>query len=98
MVVTGSHIKGAKINEALAVSVFSAEDVELLGIESGEDGIGFRHCLDASLLGAGFRVHHGLSFLSSRGSFELRAFLWRKRSEFFFQFRLPTSFFLGLIG
>ena len=37
IVVTGSQIKGARINEALAVSVFSAEDIELLGIESGEE-------------------------------------------------------------
>lgn len=35
--VTGSQIKGARINEALAVSVFTAEDIELLGIESGEE-------------------------------------------------------------
>ena len=37
IVVTGSQIKGARINEALAVSVFSAEDIELLGVESGEE-------------------------------------------------------------
>lgn len=37
MVVTGSHIKGAKISEALAVSVIDAEDIEAFGIESGEE-------------------------------------------------------------
>jgi outer membrane receptor protein involved in Fe transport len=37
IVVTGSQIKGARINEALAVSVFSAEDIEILGVESGEE-------------------------------------------------------------
>ena len=37
IVVTGSQIKGARINDALAVSVFSAEDIELLGVESGEE-------------------------------------------------------------
>ena len=35
--VTGSQIKGAAINEALAISVFSAEDIEYLGVESGEE-------------------------------------------------------------
>ena len=35
--VTGTQIKGAKISDALAVSVFSAEDIEMLGIESGEE-------------------------------------------------------------
>ncbi len=35
--VTGSQIKGAAINEALAVSVFSEQDIEYLGVESGEE-------------------------------------------------------------
>ncbi len=35
--VTGSQIKGAKINDALAVSVISSEDIEILGVESGEE-------------------------------------------------------------
>ena len=35
--VTGSQIKGAAINEALAISVFSEEDIEFLGVESGEE-------------------------------------------------------------
>ena len=37
IVVTGSQIKGARITDALAVSVFSAEDIEILGVESGEE-------------------------------------------------------------
>ena len=32
--VTGSQIKGAKISDALAISVVSAEDIEVLGIDS----------------------------------------------------------------
>jgi len=35
--VTGTQIKGAKISDALAVSVFSAEDIEIMGIESGDE-------------------------------------------------------------
>ena len=35
--VTGTQIKGARISDALAVSVFSSEDIEILGIESGEE-------------------------------------------------------------
>jgi outer membrane receptor protein involved in Fe transport len=35
--VTGTQIKGAKISDALAVSVFSSEDIEILGVESGEE-------------------------------------------------------------
>ena len=35
--VTGSQIKGAKITDALAVSVISAAQIELLGVESGEE-------------------------------------------------------------
>lgn len=35
--VTGTQIKGAAINEALAISVFSEEDIEYLGVESGEE-------------------------------------------------------------
>ena len=37
IVVTGSQIKGANIADALAVSVFSTEDIEMLGVESGEE-------------------------------------------------------------
>ena len=37
IVVTGTQIKGANISEALAVSVVSAEDIEVLGIDSGEE-------------------------------------------------------------
>jgi outer membrane receptor protein involved in Fe transport len=37
IVVTGSQIKGANISDALAVSVFSSEDIEMLGVESGEE-------------------------------------------------------------
>lgn len=35
--VTGTQIKGAKISDALAVSVFSSEDIEIMGIESGDE-------------------------------------------------------------
>ena len=35
--VTGTQIKGANITDALAVSVFSAEDIEIMGIESGDE-------------------------------------------------------------
>lgn len=35
--VTGSQIKGAKISDALAVSVFSSEDIEIVGLESGDE-------------------------------------------------------------
>ena len=35
--VTGTQIKGAAINDALAVSVFTEEDIEYLGVESGEE-------------------------------------------------------------
>ena len=37
VVVTGSQIKGAAINDALSVSVISAQDIEVLGIESGDE-------------------------------------------------------------
>jgi outer membrane receptor protein involved in Fe transport len=37
VVVTGSQIKGAAINEALSVSVISAQDIEALGLESGDE-------------------------------------------------------------
>ena len=37
IVTTGSQIKGAKISDALAVSVFQVEDIELLGIDSGDE-------------------------------------------------------------
>ncbi len=35
--VTGTQIRGAAISEALAVSVFSAEDVETMGVSSGDE-------------------------------------------------------------
>jgi iron complex outermembrane receptor protein len=37
VVVTGSQIRGAAINDALSVSVISAEDIEALGVESGDE-------------------------------------------------------------
>ena len=37
VVVVGSQIKGAKITGALPVSVITAEDIESLAIESGEE-------------------------------------------------------------
>ena len=37
VVVVGSQIKGAKINDALPVSVISAGDIDALGIDSGEE-------------------------------------------------------------
>ncbi|MEM9301034.1 MAG: TonB-dependent receptor [Pseudomonadota bacterium] len=37
VVVVGTHIKGAQISDALAVSVLSAEDIEILGIDSGDE-------------------------------------------------------------
>ena len=37
IVVVGSQIKGAKISDALAVSVFDAEDIDILGVDSGEE-------------------------------------------------------------
>ncbi len=37
IVVVGSQIKGASISEALAVSVVSAETIELLGVDSGDE-------------------------------------------------------------
>ena len=37
IVVTGSQIKGANITDALAVSVFNSEDIELFGVDSGDD-------------------------------------------------------------
>ena len=37
VVVTGSQIKGAKITGALAVSVFSADDIAAVGFESGDE-------------------------------------------------------------
>ena len=36
IVVLGSQIKGAKITGALPVSIITAEDIEGLGVESGE--------------------------------------------------------------
>ena len=35
--VTGSQIRGAAINDALAVSVFSSEDVDILGVQGGDE-------------------------------------------------------------
>ncbi|MDH3621736.1 MAG: TonB-dependent receptor [Gammaproteobacteria bacterium] len=35
--VTGTQIKGANISDALAVSVFTAEDIEIMGVESGDE-------------------------------------------------------------
>jgi len=37
VIVTGSHMRGAAISDALSVSVISAEDIEVLGIESGDE-------------------------------------------------------------
>ncbi len=37
VIVTGSQIKGAAINDALSVSVIDAEDIAILGIESGDE-------------------------------------------------------------
>ena len=37
VVVVGSQIKGAKITGALPVSVISSEDIEALGIDSGDE-------------------------------------------------------------
>lgn len=37
IVVVGSQIKGAAISDALAITVFSAEDVEAMGISSGDE-------------------------------------------------------------
>ena len=39
--VTGSQIKGAKIADALAVSIVTAEDIEMLGIDSGDELLEF---------------------------------------------------------
>lgn len=37
LTVIGSQIKGASISEVLPVTVFSADDIEALGVESGDD-------------------------------------------------------------
>ena len=37
VVVVGSQIKGAKITGVLPVSIISAEDVDALGIDSGDE-------------------------------------------------------------
>jgi outer membrane receptor protein involved in Fe transport len=37
VVVTGTQIRGANISDALAVSVVSAEDIEIMGVESGDE-------------------------------------------------------------
>ena len=37
IVVTGSQIRGANITDALAVSVFTSDDIELFGVDSGDD-------------------------------------------------------------
>jgi iron complex outermembrane receptor protein len=41
IVTVGSQIKGARISDALAVSVVSAEDIEALGIDSGDELLDF---------------------------------------------------------
>ena len=38
--VVGSQIRGAQITEALAVSVVSSEDIEILGVDSGDELLG----------------------------------------------------------
>ena len=37
VIVTGSQIRGAAINDALSVSVITSEDIDALGIESGDE-------------------------------------------------------------
>ena len=37
IVVVGSQIKGAMINTALPVSIITAEDIDVLGLDSGEE-------------------------------------------------------------
>lgn len=37
VIVVGSQIKGASISDVLPVSVFSADDIEAMGIESGDE-------------------------------------------------------------
>ena len=37
VVVTGSQIKGAKITGALPVSILSNDDIEAIGVDSGDD-------------------------------------------------------------
>jgi outer membrane receptor protein involved in Fe transport len=37
VIVTGTQIRGALINEALAVSVISSQDIDALGVESGDE-------------------------------------------------------------
>ena len=37
VVVTGSQIKGAKITGALPVSILSSDDIEAIGVDSGDD-------------------------------------------------------------
>jgi len=37
VIVVGSQIKGAKISDALSVSVITSEDIEMLGISSGDE-------------------------------------------------------------
>jgi len=37
IVVTGSQIKGANISDALAVSIVSAQDIEIFGVDSGDE-------------------------------------------------------------
>ncbi|MEQ8206480.1 MAG: TonB-dependent receptor plug domain-containing protein, partial [Woeseia sp.] len=41
IVVTGSHIRGAKITGALPVSVVTSEDIEAMGVESGDQLLEF---------------------------------------------------------
>jgi iron complex outermembrane receptor protein len=37
VIVVGSQIRGASITEALAVTVVSAEDIEVMGVDSGDE-------------------------------------------------------------
>ena len=37
IVVTGSHIRGAQITDALPVSIISSDDIEVLGFDSGDE-------------------------------------------------------------
>ncbi len=39
--VTGTQIKGAKISDALAISVVTAADIEMLGVDSGDELLEF---------------------------------------------------------
>jgi len=41
VIVTGSQIRGATISDALPVSVITTEDIEALGIDSGDELLEF---------------------------------------------------------